>query len=240
MIVKYNFNFFNPTCMDDAKKIILTDNDVPDQWETETKWTMKFFHEINLFNQDSTVLDWGCGIGRLAKPIIEEFNCKVVGVDFQPNMLKYAMEYVNHPNFTAIDNKEFSQLPDDYFTEGIAIWALQHSVDTKAIIKNIRRKLKFNGKFCVFDADKKSWPVTDIDQSQNTDDVLINVIGETDETMHGKNYKWAHLSSNNLRDLKNYYSAENIESFLREKETDVVLSEFLSQSWRGIFINNKK
>jgi len=36
-----------------------------DQWESETKWTMNFFREKNLFNKDSIVLDWGCGIGRL-------------------------------------------------------------------------------------------------------------------------------------------------------------------------------
>jgi ubiquinone/menaquinone biosynthesis C-methylase UbiE len=244
MLVKYNYDFFEPTDIEHAKKIILTDDSIPDQWETETKWTMKYFRETNLFNEDSVVLDWGCGIGRLAKPIIEEFNCKVIGVDFQSKMLEYATKYVNHSNFTAINNAEFSRLPDNYFTVGIAVWALQHTIDTKTIIKNIRKKLKFNSKFCVFDAKMKSWPIVPVDPSQNTtDEFLVDVElpdGITEETVDFKKHLWAHPKTDNLRDLKNYFSEENVEPFHTEKESNVNLSKFLDLSWRGIFINNKK
>lgn len=245
ILVKYDYKFFDPPNVEDAKKIILTDDAIPDQWETETEWTMNFFRKFNLFNEDSVVLDWGCGIGRLAKPIIEEFNCKVVGVDFQPNMLKYAIEYVDHPNFTAINNAEFSQLPDDYFTVGIAVWALQHTLDTKKIIKNIRKKLKFNSKFCVFDANTKSWPVLPINQSQTTnEDVLLTVTVANDIeeiTENRKKQLWAHpYHFNNLKDLKNYFSVDTLENDLKRTESDVTLSQFLDISWRGIFINNKK
>jgi ubiquinone/menaquinone biosynthesis C-methylase UbiE len=244
IFVKYNFDFFDPDSIEHAKKIILTDESIPNQWETETKWTMKFFHQSNLFNKNSVVLDWGCGIGRLAKPIIEEFDCKVIGVDFQPNMLKYATEYVNHPNFTAMSNEEFSQLPEDYFTAGIAIWALQHTIDTKNIIKNIRRKLKFNSKFCVFETNGKAWPIVAIDQSQDTtNEVLIEVHlpdDVTEKILYLKKNRWAHPPNETLKDLNNYFSAESIEPFQREKEQDVILTKFLDISWRGIFINNKK
>ena len=30
---------------------------------------------------DSWVLDYGCGVGRLAKVMIEHYGCRVVGVD---------------------------------------------------------------------------------------------------------------------------------------------------------------
>ena len=246
MYAKYNPSFFDPTCMEDAKKIILTDATIPDQWEIETKWTIDLFREKNLFNKESIVLDWGCGIGRLAKPIIEEFNCKVIGVDFQPNMLKYATEYVNHENFTAIDNEEFSQLSDDYFTVGIAVWALQHTAHTKQVIKDIQRKLKIKSKLCVIDSNVKSLPICvvesndesltkqDIDFQQcNVDmqEILIPLICERKEEP-----KWLYDNSS-IDEILYYFSVEKIIRLSSKKET---LPECFNRSWAGVFINDKK
>jgi hypothetical protein len=64
--------------------------------------------------------------------------------------------------------------------------------------------------------------------------------GITEETVDFKNHTWAHPTTDNLRDLKNYFSEENVESLHTEKEPNVNLSKFLDLSWRGIFINNKK
>jgi ubiquinone/menaquinone biosynthesis C-methylase UbiE len=216
-IGKFNPDFFKPFSIDHAKKIILTDNTITDQWESETEWTINFFNEKNLFNKDSIVLDWGCGIGRLAKPIIEKFNCKVVGVDFQPNMLKYATEYVNNSNFTAISNEEFFQLPDDYFTVGIAVWALMHTMNTPKIIEDIQKKLNYNSRFCVFDANDKAWPVKPIDihDGVTEDDILLEYYSMDRNDIEFYD-AWALSTSKckpTLAEIIDYFSIEKIGPF---------------------------
>jgi len=44
-------------------------------------------------------------------------------------MLKYATEYVDHSNFS-INNEEFELFPNNYFTVGISVWALQYTLYT--------------------------------------------------------------------------------------------------------------
>jgi ubiquinone/menaquinone biosynthesis C-methylase UbiE len=244
MLVKFYSKFFDPTSIAHAKKIILYDDTVPDQWETETKLTIDFFNQKNLFTKDSVVLDWGCGIGRLAKPIIEQFNCKVVGVDFQPNMLKYAKEYVDHSNFTAITNEEFFQLPDNYFTVGIFVWALQHCTNTKPIISNIQRTLKDNSKLCIFDSTSRSIPVQVIDDDYNAvkDDIVI----EVPKKYHSRFLKneeliWAHAASC-ADEINEYFSATELGKFPlpSQKEPNTTLSKNLDNAWWGIFSNDRK
>jgi ubiquinone/menaquinone biosynthesis C-methylase UbiE len=243
-IGKFNPDFFKPFGIDHAKKIILMDNTIPNQWESETEWTINFFSEKNLFTKDSIVLDWGCGIGRLAKPIIEKFNCKVVGVDFQPNMLKHATEYVNNSNFTAISNEEFFQLPDDYFTVGISIWALMHTMNTTIIIEDIQKKLNYNSRFCVFDSNDKAWPIKPIDihDSVTEDDILLEY-DSTDICDIEFYDSWASSTPKckpTLAEIIDYFSIEKIGPFPSKEESDTVLSTYLTTSWWGIFINDRK
>jgi ubiquinone/menaquinone biosynthesis C-methylase UbiE len=246
MLARYNPNFFEADSIDHAKKIILYDDTVPDQWETETKLTIDFFNQKNLFTKDSIVLDWGCGIGRLAKPIIEQFNCKVVGVDFQPNMLKYATEYVNHPNFTTISNEEFFKLPDDYFTIGIAVWAFQHCTNLEPIIHNVQRTLKVNSILCIFDSTSKAIPVQviDDDYSATKDDIIIKVPKEEENIVRSWQSNepiWAHTNSWE-KEIKEYFSVNELGKFPLplQKKSDTTLSKYLNNSWWGIFINNRK
>lgn len=236
MPVKYNPKFFEADSIEYAKKIILMGDDIPDQWETETNWTMNFFRERNLFDEKSIVLDWGCGIGRLAKPIIEEFDCRVVGVDFQPSMLKYATEYVNHSNFTAINNEEFEALPNDYFTAGISVWALQHTVHTVSIINCIQKKLKFESKFCVLDSNEKHWPVQQVKhQLITSDDIIFNI-----HTKVLDNVQWISALSD-TKEILDYFSVEEIIAPLSSKNfDDTILSKHLNGAWGGVLINNKK
>jgi SAM-dependent methyltransferase len=244
MLVKYNPRFFNPTSLEHAKKIILQDECISDQWGSETKWTIDFFREKNLFDKDSIVLDWGCGIGRLAKPIIEEFNCKVVGVDFQPNMLRYATEYVNHSNFRAIDNEEFSQLPDNYFTVGIAVWALQHALYTTPIIHCIQKKLNFKSKFCIVDSNVKHWPVERLEEPHITskEDLLVNTLSyrkDYEGNFWTSNPAWVSADSNK-REILDYFSVEEIATLSSTQAGDITLSKHFDNSWSGILINDKK
>ena len=45
-------------------------------------------------NSDMVVLDYGCGVGRLAKAMIEAKGCAVIGLDISARMRTLAQDYV--------------------------------------------------------------------------------------------------------------------------------------------------
>jgi SAM-dependent methyltransferase len=49
-------------------------------------------------DRNSLVLDYGCGIGRIAKELIKQTGCHVIGVDISPSMLGLAYPYVHSDN----------------------------------------------------------------------------------------------------------------------------------------------
>jgi cyclopropane fatty-acyl-phospholipid synthase-like methyltransferase len=56
------------------------------------------------------VLDYGCGIGRLAKAMIDASGCSVVGLDTSPEMRKLADDYVGSDRFIAVSPSQFDAL----------------------------------------------------------------------------------------------------------------------------------
>lgn len=151
--VEYNADFFTPTDFEHAKKIVLGYGlyQTPNRWEIETNWIKNLFRNKKFLNDQSVVLDWGCGIGRLAKMIIETFNCKVIGVDINQKMLDYAKEYVNHPSFDCMLVEDFVDNNKTQFTNAIAVWTLQHSVYVDRDIAIIKNSLQNKGSLFVFE-----------------------------------------------------------------------------------------
>jgi cyclopropane fatty-acyl-phospholipid synthase-like methyltransferase len=149
----YNPDFFNPTDIDDAKRIVLGHGiaETDSKWEVETAWTMLLLKQKQFLNKDSIVLDWGVGIGRLSKAIIETFGCQVVGVDINENMISHAYTYVNSDKFTAMTVTEFVETNTTEFTNAIAVWALQHSIDVDSDLSVIKNRLSTSGKLFIFE-----------------------------------------------------------------------------------------
>ena len=86
-------------------RIILTPEDGMSsvhRWKTETPYLMSLI-EKHIVN-GATVLDYGCGIGRLAKPLIEKHSCDVIGVDISPNMRALAASCVDK-KFVAVASR---------------------------------------------------------------------------------------------------------------------------------------
>lgn len=148
----YNPDFFNPGTFEDAKRVVLGYglSETENKWEIETRWNINLFKTKNFINKESVVLDWGCGVGRLSKVIIENFGCRVVGVDLSQKMLEYARENVNSENFTTLTVDEYKNI-DIKFTEAIAVWTVQHSIDPDGDIKLIKQNLLKEGKLFVFE-----------------------------------------------------------------------------------------
>ena len=136
--LQYYPEFFDPKDLHDAKDIILGVNGMTleERWEKETEWMRDALKSFRNFNKDSVVLDFGTGIGRLAKMIIEEFDCTVYGCDISRGMLDYSVEYVGSDKYHPIF---FNELPNykNFFTNITAAWVLQHIPDSESAIRQL-------------------------------------------------------------------------------------------------------
>ena len=94
---------FQARSISDAMRIVVTREEgttTDERWRKETPYLVEDSGKHLGIGPESCVLDYGCGIGRLAKGLIERFGCRVVGVDFSPSMRLLAPEYVLSERFT--------------------------------------------------------------------------------------------------------------------------------------------
>ena len=157
----YNPDFFEPKDIEHAKDIILGYHDMSfdKRWDLETNWTKDILLASRTLGPDSIVLDWGTGIGRIAKMLIDTFGCQVIGVDINEKMLDYARDYVNDSKFSTMTFDEFADKKfNEHFTHATATWVLQHSPSSHVDIEMIRQALKVKGHMFVLDMTYKCIP----------------------------------------------------------------------------------
>ena len=112
-------NVFKPKSLQHAKDIVLTpEDDKPTKFEDETR---KFVKMITPY-MEGVVMDYGCGMGRVAKELLYLENVlSVVGVDISPEMLRYAVEYVNSDGFTPIMADTIPEDPGQHMDTVISV-----------------------------------------------------------------------------------------------------------------------
>ncbi len=145
-------DFFECKTVEHAREVILTGNDTmstEDRWREETNFlTEEMGKELSLSMSD-LVLDYGCGIGRVAKALIERFGCRVMGLDISASMRTMALEHVASPLFSVVSPTDLDILVKGglQVNHTYAIWVLQHTYDPKAELQRIKDSLKPGGKF---------------------------------------------------------------------------------------------
>lgn len=141
---------FEVGSLDQAKGIIVT----PERGtSTEERWTKEtgfLLHDIPKFlpiTADSWVLDYGCGIGRISKGLIERFGCHVVGVDASKSMRLMAPEYVLSERFVVWSPEVLDAMVAKGFRANFAIclWVIQHVLKPDEDIARIKSGLSENG-----------------------------------------------------------------------------------------------
>ncbi len=118
-------HLFNPKDLEMGKHQVVgscNEYSMQERWDTETP----IFRDIilsHLKNTDEIILDYGCGVGRLAKELIDSNEkIKVIGVDTSPGMLQVAKEYVNSDRFIPMQPKDFDEKVDFAY----CVYVLQH------------------------------------------------------------------------------------------------------------------
>lgn len=151
----YKPSVFACATLEDAKKIIL----VPEggrttdvRWEQETEWLRQFLQ----FNTDLPILDYGCGVGRLAKLL----KRPVLGVDISPTMRAHADFYVDRGDFLAIAPGGLEILVRAGLRCGGAVcsWVLQHAISPELDIGFIHDALVPGAHFWLLNRHNRAVP----------------------------------------------------------------------------------
>ena len=154
---------FEVGSLDQARAIILTpDGASTDQrWATETPWLVGHLAGQLEPRADSLLLDYGCGVGRLAKPLIERFGCAVLGVDTSQSMRQLAPQDVGADSFTVHAPHGLDRLLDHGLQcdHAYAVWALQHCAWPDQDIARIRRALRPGGRLSLVNARSRLVPI---------------------------------------------------------------------------------
>jgi SAM-dependent methyltransferase len=181
----YAAEVFSPRSVEEAKRIILTPEpgiSTGERWEKETPYIADELVAALKPAAESTILDYGCGIGRLAKAVIERIGCAVIGVDISARMRAYAQVYVESDDFIAMPPGGLDRLISRGVTvdHAYAVWVLQHCLDPAREIRRIGQALVPGGLFCVINSVQR-WLPTDQGWQDDGKDVLGLVRAEFEE-----------------------------------------------------------
>lgn len=160
--MEFNFDAarFEARSLDEAKALILTPHRAwssEDRWEAETPRLVETIRGCAQIAPWAAILDYGCGVGRVAKGLIEATGAWVVGVDPSPQMRGFATLTVNDPRFSVCSPERLGELKFDLI---LAVWVLQHCPDVGEIVRGFRARLRAGGKlFVVNNAVRRAIPV---------------------------------------------------------------------------------
>ena len=151
---------FDVTTFEQAKNVVLSSDPTdPSKFDSETQYLIKVIEQNVNINNNSTVLDFGCGMGRISNELIVRFNCKVVGVDISPSMLTFALLYTANMNkFTPLTDYSV----EDSIDCALSIFVLQHCQDPQKEIDNIVKVLKPQGILVLLNEPKR-WVPSSLD-----------------------------------------------------------------------------
>lgn len=185
----YRPEVFQVGDIDQAKRIILTpEHNVPteERWETETPYLVDLIAEALSPREDSVLLDYGCGVGRIAKGLIEKCGCRIVGADISGPMRQLAPGYVGSPRFAAMGPSLLDALVAKglRLDGGYAVWVIQHCPRPEDDIARIHRALRPGAGFFILNNRNRAVP-TDrgwTDDGKN-DEALIDARFEAERTI---------------------------------------------------------
>lgn len=174
----YYPEIFNVADIAAAKDVILTNEgpgaDTETRWSIETPYVMSLIAGTLAPGPDTLVLDYGCGVGRMAKAMIDATGCSVIGLDISPSMRALANDYVASERFTALSPQQFDRLVASGLRvdAAISVWVLQHCFAPADDIARIRGGLAPGGGCFILNMPKRAVPARLTETPANTFDWL--------------------------------------------------------------------
>lgn len=158
------------------------------RWEAETPAFAKAI--LRYAQNGATLLDYGCGVGRIAKTILDldasGVVSKLVGVDASEQMLKQAERHVANKRFAACRPEE---LGENVFDVAYLVYVLQHvpAISIRNVLARIHYHLKDDGVLVYCSSDYRM--AIRYDKPQFFDDRVLGVdlraeISQLFEVMH--------------------------------------------------------
>jgi SAM-dependent methyltransferase len=145
----YNPGVFAVGTIEQAKGIILTpeDSTTEARWRTETGYLAELIESRLALDSASVVLDYGCGIGRMAKELIRRTGCTVLGVDISPDMRALAPRYVESELFSVCSPEVLDSLTQAGLgvDAAISVWVLQHCLQPAIDISRLHDAVRPKG-----------------------------------------------------------------------------------------------
>jgi SAM-dependent methyltransferase len=165
--VTYDPTIFDVTDLDRARRIILTplgDQRTDARWETETPYLAELIGSALGLGPESVVIDYGCGIGRISKALIERYGCTVLGVDISAQMRSFAPQYVDASGFSAVSRRVLERMVAKGFRAdaAISIWVLQHCRQPADDIHLLRSALGNDSKMVIVNNENRAVPTKEI------------------------------------------------------------------------------
>ena len=165
MSALYFPQIFDASDMPRAKEIILTNEgpgaDTESRWAIETPYVLELLQSCLPLTEKSVVLDYGCGLGRIAHAMIAATGCSVIGLDISDSMRRMAVDYVASSRFCAVSPEQFDAMVSAGLRvdAAISIWVLQHCFAPGDDIDRVGRGLADGGRFFVLNMPKRAVPV---------------------------------------------------------------------------------
>ena len=175
----YRASYFDAADMEAAKRIILTPDSAAtteERWARETPYVVAEIERALALDENAVVIDYGCGIGRVAKGLIEQTGCSVIGVDISSNMRELAVGYVDSERFTTASPEALDARVAAGFraTHAYSCWVLQHCAQPQSDIERIYAALASGGMLFVLNSRYRCVP-TDrgwVDDGISIEDLL--------------------------------------------------------------------
>jgi len=134
--------WLNAKSFSEAKKKVLIGD-----FEETTKNHLEVLKELDIKPTDN-VLDFGCGIGRLIKPLSKQCN-QIIGADISDDMILHATNYCKEDNilFKLLRSSDGIGLLPNYFDKAYSMIVLQHldKITAFQVLLNMNYALKKGG-----------------------------------------------------------------------------------------------
>ncbi|MCB1711508.1 MAG: methyltransferase domain-containing protein [Candidatus Riesia sp.] len=151
-------NLFKPKSFHEGQHAVVGDCNgfsMQQRWDEETPAFAKAIYRNIPVNGGARVLDYGCGVGRLSKALVDLDECgniiEIIGTDASQDMMNHAFKYVNSIKFSTRSPEVIRGKFDLIYL----VYVLQHvpSVEIRDVLSRIHYLLKEDGVFVYCSSD---------------------------------------------------------------------------------------